>query len=42
MFCLSVVALMSVTLSDFLPENGAANTIIMVEFFVRICAMVSM
>ena len=35
MFCLSVVALMSVSL----PENGAANTIIMIEFFVCICAM---
>ena len=39
MFCLSVVALMSVSLSNFLPENGAANTIIMIEFFVHICVM---
>ena len=39
MFSLSLVALMSVSLSNFLPENGAANTIIMIEFFVHICIM---
>ena len=38
MFSLSVVALMSVFLSNFLPENGAANTIIII-FFVHICVM---
>ena len=39
MFSLSLILLMSVSLSNFLPENGAANTIIIIEFFVRICAM---
>ena len=39
MFSLSLIVLMSVSLSNFLPENGAANTIIMIEFFVHIYAM---
>jgi len=39
MFRLSVVGVMSVTFSNFLPENGAANTIIMIDFFVHICVM---